>query len=131
MKQQAAVIDEQGEEGYKDSGEYNQRIYVRCPRRGCGFTKTRKWNFGSASGERLMSLGWDRNYSRESAQDRGGPGHQLHQVGCFWDGLELSAWLWSQMGKWSLVSPILVWLSLSVWGLLRGSSGSELARPAS
>ena len=115
------MIDEQGREGYKDSGEYNQRIYVRCPRRGCGVCQDKEVEFGSASGERLMSLGWDRNYSRESAQDPRGPGHQLHQVSASGMGLELSAWLWSQMGKWSfgLSHPRVAPLPLSLGAVER------------
>lgn len=80
---------------------------LRCPRRGCGVCQDKEVGFGSASGGRLMSLGWDlrymwdRNSSQESAQDQGGPGHQLYQVSASGMGLELFGRLWSQMGKGS------------------------------
>lgn len=111
---------------------------LRCPRRGCGVCQDKEVGFGSASGGRLMSLGWDlrytwdRNSSRESAQDQGGPGDQLHRVSASGMGWSSSGGCGHRRESGALVSSILLWLlTLSVWGLSRGSSGSELAQTAS
>lgn len=105
----------------KTAGNTTRGFMLRCPRRGCGVCQDKEVEFGSASGERLMSLGWDWNYSRESAQDPRGPGHQLHQVGASGMGLELSGRLWSQMGKWSfgLSHPHVTPLPLSLGAVER------------
>ena len=81
---------------------------LRCPRRGCGVCQDKEVGFGSASGGRLMSLGWDLRYTwdRNSSRECPGPGRalwcpQLHQLSASGMGLELFGRLWSQMGRWS------------------------------
>lgn len=86
---------------------------LRCPRRGCGVCQDKEVGFGSASGGRLMSLGWDLRYTWDwnSSRECPGPGRPWAPAAPaerFWDGVGA---LWAavvtdgEVEFWSLTSP--------------------------